>query len=313
MIVIRHLVQEIDMRPLLLLTLIVLSYLYGHAYADAGKEALINSYLGEYSLITECDLFYYGIGRPRDFAKARECYRYDPIMDLLLYANGHGVKQDVARAKNLAGDLEHFMKEDILRDLQKLESATEKYELDPCDYAYSTPGLSYCARLSKLREAVRLYELNAVYRDHKNARIRKYWVKLDAAIKDFADAEWSYVYDSLEGGSMQRHVPGEAVATIYRKHRELLEQLANYAPYQNIAAENFPKTDQALNEKYKQVLEQQEDKQLRKKLIQAQRKWIVYRDAMVALFQAIDDSRHPADKVALDAMILLTQQRIDTL
>ncbi len=299
------------MRTLFAILLMALPSLYGQAHADDRKQALIGSYTGEYSLITECDLFYYGIGRPRDFAKARACYGHDPVLEIVSYANGHGVEQDLARARHLASKLNHFLKEEILADLDKLENTTDKHELEPCDYAYSTPDLVYCNSLSKLREEIELYELNAAYRKHPDTHVRTSWVELEAAMRDFSDAESAYISDSLEGGSMQRYAPGAATAKIASNHRESLAHLKNYAPHKDATADNYRKVDRLLNEKYRQVLDRHDAEQLRRKLIHAQRKWIKYRDTMVDFFKAVDQSRHPQDKVALDAMILVTQQRVD--
>jgi uncharacterized protein YecT (DUF1311 family) len=112
---------------------------------------------------------------------------------------------------------------------------------------------------------------------------------------------------------MQRYLPGATRAGILGQHREVLQRTVSCLRDESMTPDVYRDSDRHLNEVYNEVLHQADDPALRKALIQAQRRWIRYRDAMVEFCQAVADPRHFPDDVARSVVILLTQRRAETL
>lgn len=113
-----------------------------------------------FKTLKNCDSesLYYGIGRPKDFKKARECAFYEvvetpanlfsgQVILMMIYANGEGVKQNIPLAEQLACEIGGAPAEieGRMEHLEDLKLFPAKGRFDYCDDITSGRSAGECS------------------------------------------------------------------------------------------------------------------------------------------------------------------------
>lgn len=232
------------------------------------------------------------------------------------FANGDGVERDFAVAEyflcRAADDVAEAELEGMTEHLQRMRRGETEEELDFCDHATSGYASSYCAsvlfdevmprldaRMDAVRKSVTAREAFDALRERGLAFVRAESERIGiqsrggtgyAAITLGAemDAKESFV-KSVELWSSQRALPASAA--------------------------QVKRADNALNETYRAVVrrydesEEEEVREWKTFLRDAQRAWIAYRDAFAAYYVERWRGAAPAEELRREIVAQLTADR----
>jgi len=263
----------------------------------------------------KCDSrsFYYGMGKPIDYVKARTCayaerksgsdetdnFSGSAIL-MMIYANGYGVKKNIALAERFAcvipaseAEMEGRIKH--LENLKNTSKQTSAFDL--CDDITSGFMMGECAILGD--------DLNKPEREQKLAAIQKNWnqreksafQRLKNAANHFTKIRSEEEID-LSGTARTVFLIGEANIQ-QRDFTESLKLLElNQAPHYSLA--QFKDADQKLNFLFQKLIHGNTLPQgtiTQESVQKTQKAWIQYRDAWLA-FAKIKYSQYSSESIA---------------
>ena len=269
---------------------------------------------------------YYGIGRPADPVRARQCAFLEAEQEeavgavfsgrallMTIYANGVGARRDLDVAIHLACQIDGAPAESHgrithLNELRRRHWAGSDFGY--CDDITSGLSMGYCAdhdaAIADARREARLAELV----NHWSPRERQVFAPLRAALDAYVDARGEGEVD-LSGTGRNAFITG-AQQALRNEFMTMLQRLeAGRAPI--MSRERFQADDAALNDTYRRVMRGPFDPACagcvtRDGIQGAQRAWLRYRDAFVA-FAALKYPRVSRDSLAA----WLTEQRTQLL
>lgn len=237
--------------------------------------------------------YYYGIGRARDYVKARQCAFSQPAPDsgvsgevilMMLYANGQGVPRNPEIAKKaacssgLSGD---DLKESIvaLRKMQTPAMRTSK-TFDFCDVANSERSADLCYWV-KSQVDIRKYESQL-------ASKRRTWTRLQQSAFDELQKKWK-VYIDFHADLEARRVGSDAAihrrAVVAGEKSQFLESLLDFetGKYPTFGEEAYKAIDSNLNEKWRAQITPAglPENQTVEGMRRTQRAWLAYRESWV--------------------------------
>lgn len=235
-------------------------------------------------------VFYYGIGVPVDYAKARyaafvELERGeglvfgDTAILAMLYANGYGVKRDLGLAIKLACTLGHAQAEidGRVMHLYGLKSTPEPQPFDVCDDITSGFMMGHCAGLEEERKNVdrgrRLETLTASWPEGHRAAF--------AALERAALPYWTTRVDNEVdlSGTARGALMTEEEAQLKQDFLEALQRFER-GEFPTHGEQAFRAADAELNCVYKKALTSELFSTVTADGIRAtEKKWLAYRDA----------------------------------
>ena len=292
--------------------------------ADFPRKDLPSAYGRAHLKQEASDIYYYGIGAPIDYVKARklafiewekDSEKSDPFggasMLMMLYANGFGVKRNLdisirlACANVIGAGAEMEGRVQHLKDM-KAGKSTEIF--DVCDDLTSGYLEGMCQSLHS--------ELAEIKRKSTTDSVIKKWPKRDLdAYKKLCVAASPFFYERVnsevdESGTAR-------VAMVWAESDALEDDFldkiikADKCTFEHYSAADFLQADKDLNALYSKIMNNKafEFGTVTKEGIKAaQRKWIPYRDAWVA-FGAV---RCPG-VTDISWKTMVTQERVEQL
>lgn len=237
--------------------------------------------------------FYYGIGIPQDFVKARQCAYLErergddyllggAALLTMIYANGEGVKRNFDLAIEFAGEFNgavaetNMMEESLIR-LQ--EENWQGNDFDVCNYQTSGRTAAVCESLrDNIREVGRREKINALVnkwsaKDQQAFKVIQHALKIFIAARAENEIDCSgtlCAYDSLRERSQ---ITDDFIASV-----ESFEQ----AQFPEFSSEQFRIVDRELNSVYKNITKDYRAGTITFEGIRkTQRAWLQYRDAWV--------------------------------
>lgn len=261
----------------------------------------------------DSEALYYGIGRPADPVRARQCAFLEAergdggvfsgrTMLMTIYANGRGAKRDLDVAIHLACGIEGAPMESHGRVTRLAELKAKGWkgqDFHYCDDVTSGLAMGYCAsheaaRAGALREAA----LTAMAGGWSPAA-KQAFERLRAAHAAYVEAHGSGEIEL--SGTARAAMAIQAEEALRDELVEVLEALRSGRALPTPAT-RFPAEDAALNAAYRKRLEETGGEAYpgaitREGIRAAQRAWLRYRDAFLA-FAAIQAPRVPRDELA---------------
>ncbi len=263
-----------------------------------------------------CTDYLYGInGQTKNFDLARRCLltRGDfPQFLAMIFANGWGVRRDYDAATYFLCKAEEGVAPaevtGMLEHLAGMRTAKTPEDLDYCKELTSGFGMTVCQQLDNDRAAPALEARIAAVEKILDPEGKKALAALRKAADAFAEADALRIAEVNRGGTIYPSVVSGATQEISTAFVVTLESFAKTRA--KAADETTAKTaDDRLNQafgKARQAFEKcdycQETEKIRhEELRDAQRAWIVFRDAWKTLYQARWKGAAPA--AALDREI----------
>jgi len=267
----------------------------------------------------DSEALYYGIGRPADPVKARQCAFLEMERDagsvfsgrtmlMTIYANGVGARRDLDVAIHLACGVDGAPAESHGRVSHLAELRDRSWsgsDFGYCDAITSGLAMGYCAghdaRIAGARRDARLAQLSARW----TPRERRLLAPLRQAVDAYATAHGEGEID-LTGTARGAMTVGaeEALRDEFLAMIERLE--TGRAPHFSTA--RFQAADAALNAAYREAMRgpfyESPGSVTREGIQTAERAWLRYRDAFLA-FAALRYPQLPRDSLAA----WLTEQR----
>jgi len=268
----------------------------------------------------DSEALYYGIGRPADPEKARQCAFLETERDsdgafsgramlMTIYANGVGTRRDLDVAIHLACGVDGAPAESHGRVSHLAELRDSHWsgsDFGYCDDITSGLAMGYCAgheaRIAGDRRDTRLAEIAARW----SPRERRMLVPLRQALDAYATAHGEGEIDLT--GTARGAMAINAEEALHDEFLAMIERLdSGRAP--RLSSERFRAADAALNAAYREAVRgpfyDSPGSVTREGIRDAQRAWLRYRDAFLA-FAAL---RYP--QVRRDSLAAwLTEQRI---
>ena len=245
----------------------------------------------------ESNKYYYGIGVPVDYVKARRLAfmemaalggQEDPIEGssilMMLYANGFGVERNLdisirLACANVGGSGAEV--EGRLQHLRDMKSGASTGVFDVCDDATSGYLSNFCASIhSEIADIARNSSIDSIIRKWPEPRRAAYERLRRAASSFFYERVFSEVDQS---GTARVAMQDEESASLEDGFKEDILHVDSCG-FSSFSAREFMEADQKLNRIYSKIMA---DKQFHHGTVtqagirSAQRKWIAYRDAWV--------------------------------
>lgn len=266
--------------------------------------------------------FYYGIGEPVDFAKARKCAFLelernaqlvfgDYAMLMMIYANGHGVKKDIDLAKRIAlchvggSEFEITARQ---AHLERLKTSKETSNFDICNDITSGVMMGFCSSINEEQAAAkRKKELDLIvskWPQKHQIEFQKLYVKANS----FFDMRSMEEIDK-SGSARAQDITEDQAQQKSQFHKAIKDfENSKYPPF---TADDLKKLDQDLSTLYQIVMSKRDSSRAdvaKVGIRKVQREWFSYRDAWVG-FARLHYPRLPVDSLRA----WLTTQRMDQL
>ncbi len=303
-----------------LLTLTVASLIYTPALARSGPTKPTAKWVN-------CWDAREGLGRPIDFNAAYTCSLAERAWHevAVMRMNGQGTPVDLNGAREALAMLPE-PGETELRERQQLMAAivareTAKAPLRPLRFCEDIDwSVDYhwnrCQDVlrRKTNEAEKrfLSDAKAALLPAANAAFKKVWAVYPA----FRDAEGARIYQSCDGGSAASGAELNQQEFVREHFRAHYEALVKGAQASTMAKRSFAEADKELNTVYVADIRghlgtgPDSQKAYASKAKAAQRLWLKYRDAWVAMVSAQQADRDQRVAAKQSAMALLTESRI---
>ena len=241
--------------------------------------------------------YYYGIGVPVDYIRARQLAFIEMAINredevpfagasvlMMLYANGFGVKRDLAISIRLACANVGFSDAEIegrVEHLKKLQSGDSTGVFDLCDDITSGYMSGYCESVrSELAEQGRKSAVDSVIKGWPE-KDRIAYGKLRAAASGFFTQRVLSEVD-MSGTARAAMEIGESESLEEGFKQQIVD--ADKCAFTTASPQQFEKADKQLNEIYKKIMNIQQPQWgtvTKESIRSAQRSWIKYRDAWV--------------------------------
>lgn len=258
--------------------------------------------------------YYYGIGIPVDYVKARKCafIEIDNGIDkdnvvqvggsailMMIYANGVGVKQNPDLATKLACRFEWTAPAEMdfrISHLQKLKTKAETQKFDICDDVTSGLMQGYCATIdydiSKARLDARMELLTANWSSEQ----KEAFAKLRKSADNYFDIRSSNEIDLA--GTARVELALDEQGGLEKSFEQALERFEK-GKFPAYSADDLKKNNTQLNAIYKQIMKAKIASDswttiTKKGIRQTEQAWISYRNAWVE-FGAIRYPQASAD------------------
>lgn len=272
----------------------------------------------------ESNKYYYGIGVPVDYGKARRLAflemaarggREDPIEGssilMMLYANGFGVERNLdisirLACANVGGSGAEV--EGRLQHLKDMKSGVSKGVFDVCDDATSGYLDNFCASIhSELTDIARNASIDSVTRNWPKPRREAYERLRRAASGFFSERADSEIDQS---GTAHIAIVDDELASLEDGFKEDISN-ADKCNFSNFSVQEYIEADKQLNRIFSKIMA---DKHFQHGTVtqtgirSAQRKWIAYRDAWVVFGAVVCPGVTGAS-----LKTMLTQERVSQL
>ena len=267
----------------------------------------------------DSEALYYGIGRPADPVKARQCAFLEAERDsgsafsgramlMTIYVNGVGARRDLDVAIHLACGLEGAPAEShgwVTHLAELRDSRWSGSDFGYCDDITSGLAMGYCAdheaRIAGARREARLTQLVARWTPRERRLLAPLRQAFDIYVTAHGDGEVDLT------GTARRAMATGAEEALRDEFLAMIERLdSGRAPH--LSSARFQADDAALNTAYRDAIRgpfyDSPGSVTREGIRDAQRAWLRYRDAFLA-FAAL---RYP--QVQRDSLAAwLTEQR----
>ncbi len=269
--------------------------------------------------------YYYGIGVPVDYVKARKIafieVEKDPVHQLplegysilmMIYANGYGVKQDLDFCIRLAcadtGDADAGI-QSRKAHLERIKYSNSKERFDYCDDVFGYYGTGFCTGVkSEIVEQKIKSTIEAIIKkwpDSERVAFKSLW----KVAKAFFESRAGYEVD--QSGTYRVSMVNQEVDSLNTNFLEMTQH-ARKCDFIKYNQQEFEVADKKLNATFQQLMkgkEFEEHKDITKEGIKfTQQSWITYRNAWVS-FLKIHCPTIPANSIKT----LLTKERISQL
>lgn len=240
--------------------------------------------------------YYYGIGVPVDYERAREAAWMERASDgdrfaagtvlMMIYANGYGVERNLDLAIKLACEgAEAQARAEIQGRVSHLESMRTPPIGGPFDFCDDVSGgemEGYCAKLAEQRRDGQRQQALAALSQGWSAEQRASFDRLKAALNRFAElhAEKERDLSAVDRGTVVAEAQGELKQALVDDVQRFEQgKLPAYTQ------DEYSKADEELNRVYKETLVKDfSDTTITAAGIKATEKaWLAYRDAWLAL------------------------------
>lgn len=288
-----------------------------------------------------CDVFYFGIGQPRDVRRAFACEMSQPepkrnwVLIAVMYLNGEGTDRDVRRAREALG---HTRAEACGVTCAALEEVLLRHEASPggrhrrVDYckglAQTTLDVNYCLGVTARKDAFARKQQEKSLMAGLTPPARRRFAALAEAFAAFKDADGTREYQNFRDGTIR----GEAAAIMEERVTEhYRDALAAWGPRAKDAPAGacpLVEADRELNETYRRIMTELDAAIAKARIVassdrgeervqaaievktssrDAQRAWLRYATAWEKFVEAV----RPQDAEAAHALrAFLTEQRI---
>ena len=275
-------------------------------------------------LASDADCFAIYYGQPRDLARARTCFERKVAADscssgspalersylAVMYLDAQGGPADLARAKDLfTGCFKDAGVQQILEEIKARQAGKPPgtQPLDFCeDIGGTTLDMQACQNVRAARMRSRAVEIEKNVLARLGAQGRELYAKTTEAFESFVKSDARRAADEYRGGSLSRVTFGQRQNELEEARLADLGKLFDFQPTHDARA--FAKADRSLNTAYQKAVKGQ-DEEGRKLLQAAQRAWIIYRDAEVALYRYLFASKFGDSAVDIDVRTKMTLDR----
>lgn len=275
-----------------------------------------------------CTDYLYGINdQPKNFDLARRCCltRGDCNQVLaMIFANGWGVRRDYDAATYFLCKVEEGIAPaevtGMLEHLAGMRTAKAPEDLDYCAEVTSGYGMQLCQQLDQDLAAPVLEARIAAVDKTLHPEGKRALAALRKAADAFAEADGSRLAEDNRGGTIYPSVASAATQDTYKKFVAALEIYAK-ARAKTVDAAAAKLADNRLNQAFRQARQTfekcdycQETETIRREVLRdAQRAWIVYRDAWKTLYQARWKGAAPPATLDREITTALTAARTEEL
>ena len=243
-------------------------------------------------------------------------YHLDRLYLAVMYldAQGGAAAPDKARAL-LSECFEDLDIAELRKRIAARESAPPGHagKLDFCASVAGTTrdGMS-CSVLASLRIDTALGEMEKSMLARLDPPGRELYRKWKVAGDKFAEADAAAIFESISPGTLAPAASNDRVNEVHAQRVRDLRELFRYRVHPRNNAAALAEAVRALEERYRQQLENDERAKVRELAARAQAAWIAYRDATPAFYceaLKLGDCR----ALATDLLTTLTGRRIDDL
>jgi uncharacterized protein YecT (DUF1311 family) len=278
----------------------------------------------------DCGVYYFGIGQPKDLARAFQCeirtpdFRKDWAMITIHYLNGEGTARDLVRARQAFAHLrgESGATEAALEEALRLREAKPGKifpRIDFCkDIAIATPDANYCDGVAARMRSARLKKDLGQMRATLDPAAKKAFDKVASTFKHFQEEDGKREYLNFIDGTIRNEAATEQERRVLAHYREALAAWGPQATSPPALPRPLRVADDELNQVYQDIRkvddtvepESQRAQNLadaRDQTRTAQRAWLKYVAAWTSLVKQLNtDDADAADNVRA----YLTEQRI---
>jgi hypothetical protein len=288
-----------------------------------------------------CDVYYFGIGQRRDFARAFACEMAEPerrrnwVLIAVMHLNGEGTARDLRRAREA---LEHNRPEECGATCAALDEVLRRHEASPSkrhrrvdyckDIAQITPDVDYCLGVEERKEAFRRKREASALAVELAPEARRRFAALTKTFAKFKEADGSREYQNFKEGTIRGAASAIMEKRVAQHYQAALAAWGPKATQAAASARPLAEADRELNEIYRRIMagldadvakaQATTDPEERKSRVQdatevktatrdAERAWLRYAEAWKGFVKSV----RPDEVDALDALrAFLTEQRI---
>jgi uncharacterized protein YecT (DUF1311 family) len=209
----------------------------------------------------------------------------------------------------------------MLDHVERMRLGETADELQYCDHVTSGRGGLFCEQVGQARQSEAEHGKIEAVKKSLGAEAQAKLVPLLAAAGTFGDAEGARIAEDSRGGTAY---PSLVVAGTRKVNagfvRALQARVKARAPKATV--QSYTAADRSMNRVYRKGMQAAEacptcsedgGREARAVLREAQRTWIVYRDAWTAFYLARWNGAAPAETLAREIKTLLTRERIKAL
>jgi hypothetical protein len=214
-----------------------------------------------------CDVFYFGIGQPRDVRRAFACELAKPepnrnwVLIAVMYLNGEGTPRDLGRARkalaHVRGDgcgVTCAALEEVLRR-QEASPKQRHGRVDYCkDIAQTTLDVNYCLGVAARKDAFTRKRQEKDLMADLAPPARKRFAALAQAFARFKDADGTREYQNFRDGTIRGEAAAIMEERVTRHYRDALAAWGPQAKGAPARARPLAEADRELNEVYRRIM-----------------------------------------------------------
>ena len=214
-----------------------------------------------------CDVYYFGIGQPRDYARAFACETAEPVerrnwlLLAMMYLNGEGTARDLGRAREALGHRRPdycgatcAALDEVLRR-QEAAPAKRYPRVDYCrDIALTTPDANYCLGVEERKEELRRKRAGKNLAASLAPEARKRFAALARAFAKFKEADGMREYQNFRDGTIRGEASEIMEKRVAKHYQTALAVWGPRATQTPPSARPLAEADRELNEIYRGIM-----------------------------------------------------------